>query len=68
MAIAKRKLLADGSRQLTVTVTNEESLLQVSNTGFYRLGSQLDMVVPAQAIIDFTRVYWCPIEQKWVDA
>jgi hypothetical protein len=68
MPTAKRKLLADGSRQLTVTVTTEESLLQVSNTGFYRLGSQLDMVVPAQAIIDFTRVYWCPIEQKWVDA
>jgi hypothetical protein len=68
MTTAKRKLLVDGSRQLTVTVTTEESLLQVSNTGFYRLGSQLDMVVPAQAIIDFTRVYWCPIEQKWVDA
>jgi hypothetical protein len=68
MSSVKRKLLADGSRQLTVTVTKEESLLQVSNTGFYRLGSQLDMIVPAQAIIDFTQVYWCHLEQKWRDA
>jgi hypothetical protein len=68
MSIVKIKLLANGSRQLTVKVTNEESLVHLSNTGFYRLGSQLDMIVPAQAIADCIQVYWCPISQKWMDA
>jgi hypothetical protein len=68
MNIVKRKLLADGSRQLTIKVTNEESLVHISNTGFYMLGSQLDMVVPAAAIADCIQVYWCPIAQKWMDA
>jgi hypothetical protein len=68
MTIVKRKLLADGSRQLTIRVTNEESLVHISNTGFYRLGSQLDIIVPAEAINDCVQVYWCPLSQKWMDA
>jgi hypothetical protein len=68
MTVVKRKLLADGSRQLTIKVPMGESLVHVSDTGFYRLGSQLDMIVPAEAIMDCSPVYWCPISQKWMDA
>jgi hypothetical protein len=68
MTIVKRKVLKDGPRHLTIAVSDEDSIVHISNTGFYMLGAQLDMVVPAAAIADCIQVYWCPIAQKWMDA
>ena len=67
MKITKDFTRKDGIRTVTVQLAASEKLMAINEDSYYRLG-QLDDVVGGYCIIGSPRVYWCSIEQKWVDA
>lgn len=68
MKITKDYTRKDGVRTVTVQLAAGEMLAAFKEDSYYRLGGQLDEVVGGYCIIEGKRVYWCSIEQKWVDA
>ena len=68
MKIIKDFTRKDGIRTVTVQIAADETLRAFKEESYYRLGGQLDDVVGGYCIIGSPRVYWCSIEQKWVDA
>lgn len=42
--------------------------VMVNTRHHYRLGGQVDDVVASHVLTEAVPVYWCSIEQKWVDA
>ena len=68
MKITKDYTRKDGVRTVTVQLAEGERLMAFNEDSYYRLGGQLDEVVGGYCIIEGKRVYWCSIEQKWVDA
>lgn len=57
-----------GRRIAKVELREAESLMIIKDGGHYRLGAQLDDVVPSRALDEATAVVWCPFEQKWVES
>lgn len=55
-------------RRVTVELRHDEEFAVLQNNAYYRLGGQLDDVVQSHIIADMSRVYWCDITQKWVEA
>ena len=68
MKITKDFTRKDGVRTVTVQIEEGEYLMALKLDNYYRLGGQLDDVVAGYCIIGSPRVYWCSIEQKWVEA
>ena len=68
MKITKDYTRKDGVRTVTVQIEEGEYLEAFKLDNYYRLGGQLEDVVAGYCIIGSPRVYWCSIEQKWVDA
>ena len=68
MKITKDTTRKDGVRTVTVQIEEGEYLMALKFDNYYRLGGQLDDVVGGYCIIDSPRVYWCSIEQNWVEA
>ena len=68
MKITKDYTRKDGVRTITVQLAKDEKLMEFKDDSYYRLGGQIDDVVAVHCIIEGKRVYWCSIEQKWVDA
>ena len=68
MKITKDYTRKDGVRTVTVQLAEGERLMAFNEDSYYRLGGQLDEVVGGYCIIEGKRVYWCSIEQKWVEA
>ena len=68
MKITKDYTRKDGVRTVTVQLAAGERLMAFKEDSYYRLGGQLDDVVAGYCIIGSSRVYWCSIEQKWVEA
>ena len=68
MKITKDFIRKDLVRTVTVQLAVGEKLMAFKDDSYYRLGGQLDEVVGGYCIIEGKRVYWCSIEQKWVDA
>ena len=68
MKITKDFTRKDGVRTVTVQLATGEKLMAFKEDNYYRLGGQLDDVVGGYCIIEGKRVYWCSIEQKWVEA
>ena len=68
MKITKDFTRKDGIRTVTVQLAAGERLMAFNEDSYYRLGGQLDDVVGGDCIIGSPCVYWCSIEQKWVDA
>lgn len=52
-------------RRITVELAHGESLVNVKDGRFYRLGGQVDDIVQAHIITEMQHVYWCSINQKW---
>lgn len=59
----------DGKRIVTIELDHGEHLLVVRDDAYYRLGVPLDdQTMPAHVLANAVPVYWCPIEQDWVNA
>ena len=52
-------------RRVTVELSPGETLFNVREGDYYRLGGQVDDIVQSHVIADMSRVYWCSITQKW---
>ena len=68
MKVIKEITRKDGVRIVTVQISESEELKAIKDGCFYRLGGQLDDIVGAHCIAEMQWVYWCSIEQNWVDA
>ena len=68
MKITKDFTRKDGVRTVTVQLANGEQLMAFKDDCLYELGDPLDMIVAGHFLNNSQRVYWCSIEQKWVDA
>jgi hypothetical protein len=68
MRIIKDTLNRKGQRQVTLTLENYETLKSFKADEFYRLGGQTDLIVGGYVIQEAHRIYWCSIEQEWIDA
>ena len=68
MKITRDFIRKDGVRTITVQLAKGEKLMEFKDDSYYRLGGQIDDVVAVHCIIEGKRVYWCSIEQKWVEA
>ena len=53
-------------RRVTVELDHDEQLMSFRDSRYYQLGGQLDDVVQGHVITESRCVYWCSIEQKWV--
>lgn len=68
------RILSDGlnrkaQRQVTLVLDEGESLPKSFKTNdFYRLGGQTDLIVGGHVMQEARRIYWCSIEQQWIDA
>jgi hypothetical protein len=52
-------------RRITVEVSPGETLFNIREGTYYRLGGQVDDVVQSHVITEMRGVYWCSITQKW---
>ncbi len=68
MHIIKDGLNRKGQRQVTLILENHETLQPFKADGFYRLGGQTDLIVGGYVIQEARRIFWCSIEQQWVEA
>ena len=69
MKIKRERITAAGKREIVIELDHrDEYLVAIDSREYYRLGGQIDDVVRSDALIDAQRVYWCHIEQKWIDA
>ncbi len=55
-------------RRVTVELAPGETLLNVREGSYYRLGGQVDDIVQSHVIADMSRVYWCSVSQSWEEA
>lgn len=44
-----------------------QTAIVVSEDAHYKLGGQLDQIVGGHVINEARRVYWCSIDQAWID-
>jgi len=68
MKVTKDQTRKDGVRTVTVQLDEDEFFRAFKEDRYYRLGGQVDDVVKSHVITESERVYWCSIEQKWVNA
>lgn len=68
MKFEKQKELQNGLVRVTVTYNpSKEKLLSVNNRSYYQL-SGLEDIVRSDTIGDAKEVYWCDVQQEWVEA
>lgn len=51
-----------------VELLTKHPFMTINPNHHYRLGGQVDDIVAPHVIADAVPVYWCSIEQKWVEA
>lgn len=68
MSNIKDVTLKNGLRRVTTDLAHGEMLIRLRPDSFYRLAYPHDEVLPTHVLDSLQRVYWCSIEQKWVDA
>ena len=52
-------------RRITIELAPGETLFNVRDGNYYRLGGQVDDIVQSHVITEMRGVYWCSISQKW---
>jgi hypothetical protein len=55
-------------RRITVELAPGETLLNIREGTYYRLGGQVDDIVQSHVLTEMRGVYWCSITQKWEEA
>ena len=68
MQIIKDGRNRKGQRQVTLVLDEGEILKPVNDERFYRLGGQTELIVGGHVLAEARRIYWCSIEQEWIDA
>ena len=69
MKLLTTKQNKDGTRTVTLRLDADEvSLVSINHSRHYRLGGQVDDIVASHVLTECIPVYWCSIEQKWVEA
>lgn len=68
MQIIKDGRNRKGQRQVTLVLDEGEILKPVNDERFYRLGGQTELIVGGHVLAESRRIYWCSIEQEWIDA
>lgn len=66
MKVKHRRELKNGKRHVLVELDANETLLTFDESGYYRLGGQVDDVVRGHVITEAPRVHWCSVAQEWV--
>jgi hypothetical protein len=54
--------------RVTVELEPGETLINVREGRYYRLGGQMDDIVQSHVLTEMMGVYWCSITQKWEEA
>jgi hypothetical protein len=52
-------------RRITVELAPGETLFNVREGNYYRLGGQVEDIVRGHVIAEMKGVYWCSITQNW---
>lgn len=68
MKIISTRTNKDGSSTITIRLAPGEKAVMVNTRHHYRLGGQVDDIVASHVLTEAVPVYWCSIEQKWVEA
>lgn len=68
MKIVRERFNKDGSRVITLRLKKDELVQVYEEDAFYKLGGQMDDVVPSWVVNDAQKVRWDHFEQKWVTA
>jgi hypothetical protein len=55
-------------RRITVELSPGETLFNVREGNYYRLGGQVEDIVQGHVLLESRVVYWCSITQKWEEA
>lgn len=55
-------------RRITIELAPGETIFNIREGNYYRLGGQVDDIVQSHVITEAHGVYWCSITQKWEDA
>ena len=55
-------------RRITVELEPGETIINVREGRYYRLGGQVDDIVQSHVLTEMGCVYWCSITQKWEEA
>jgi hypothetical protein len=55
-------------RRITVELSPGETLFNVREGNYYRLGGQVEDIVQGHVLLESRGVYWCSITQKWEEA
>lgn len=67
MKIKSDKINRQGKREVTVVLEAQDNLMCFRDDRHYRLGGQVEDVMAGQVITESACVYWCSIEQAWVE-
>ena len=67
MTLKHVQQLKNGNKVLKIEARPDERVITIGLQTHYRLGAQLDMVVPSSAIDDIQEVVWCCHSQNWID-
>ena len=65
--IKKAKTLKNGDEEITVIVPKGSVLVVVDPDSHYKLSDPHNAIISGHRIIDNSRVYWCDIEQQWIE-
>lgn len=68
MTTLKDVTMKNGRRRVTIELAPGEQLIRLRPDSFYRLAYPCDEVLPTHVLDSIRRVYWCPVEQNWIDA
>ena len=55
-------------QRITVELAPGETIFNVREGNYYRLGGQVEDVVQSHVLTETRGVYWCSISQKWEEA
>lgn len=55
-------------RRITIELAPGETIFNIRDGNYYRLGGQVDDVVHSSVLQETRGVYWCSISQKWENA
>ena len=64
------RTLKDGRVHVLIELAKNEAMpvAGVKDNVHYKLGYPIEDVVAGHIIANARRVYWCSLEQKWIDA
>lgn len=68
MKITKGQIDGNGKHTCTVELEDGEMLKGYFLNRYYQMGDPVDAVVRGGHILSSREVYWCAVEQRWVDA